>query len=96
MPSHGFACGRRGGAIPTTFLAPEEARGATAVANTVAFFAMMDTFVHWQGGCCVNSGGGNVLVLTACKSRQWMARREREGVTLSTYFGTYFIYLPLG
>ena len=36
-----------GGAIPITFLVPEEARGATAVAKAVAFFAMMDTFVCW-------------------------------------------------
>ena len=64
---------RRGGAIPTTFLAPEEARGVTAVANAVAFFAMMDAFVRWQGGCFVNNGGGDVLVLTTCKSRQWTA-----------------------
>jgi hypothetical protein len=56
----------KGGAIPTTFLTPEEA------------FAMMDAFVCWQGGCCVDNGGGNVLTLTACKSRQWMAQREWE------------------
>ena len=70
---------RQGGAIPTTFLAPEEARGVTAVANAVAFFAMMDAFVRWRGGCCVDNGGSDVLTLTACKSRQWTARREREG-----------------
>jgi len=70
----GIACGggtaaapSRGGAIPTTFLAPEEA------------FAIMDAFVRWRGGFCVDNGGGNVLALTACKSRQWTARREWEG-----------------
>jgi hypothetical protein len=33
---------------------PRTRRGATAVANAVAFFAMMDAFVRWRGGCCVN------------------------------------------
>ncbi len=49
------------------------------MANAAAFFAMMDAFVRWQGGCCVNNDGGNVLALTAYKSRQWTARREWEG-----------------
>jgi hypothetical protein len=49
----GIACGgRRGGGDPNNV--PRTRRGATAVANAVAFFAMMDAFVRWQGGCCVN------------------------------------------
>jgi len=42
------------------------------MANAVAFFAKMDAFVRWQGGGCDNNGGGDILALAACKSRQWM------------------------
>jgi len=68
---------RRGGGDPNNV--PRIRRGTTAVANAVAFFAVMDAFIRWRVGCCVDNGGSNVLALTACKSRQWMARREREG-----------------
>ena len=54
-------------------------RGATAVANAMAFFARMDTFVHWRGEGCGNNDGGDVIALAACKCRQWRARREQEG-----------------
>jgi len=49
------------------------------VANAVVFFARMDTFVRWRGGGCGKNGGSDILALAACKSRQWTARREREG-----------------
>jgi len=48
------------------------------MANAVAFFARMDTFVRWRGGGCGDNGGGDVLVLAACKSRQWTAQREQD------------------
>jgi len=54
-------------------------RGTTAVANTVAFFARMDAFACWQEEGCGDNGGGNALVLAACMSRQWTARRDWEG-----------------
>jgi hypothetical protein len=58
---------------------PRARRGATTVANAVAFFARKDTFVRWRGGGCGDNGGGDVLALAACKSRQWTVWREREG-----------------
>jgi len=58
---------------------PRARRGATAVANAVAFFVRMDVFVCWRGGGCGDNGGGDVLVLAACKSWQWTVWREQEG-----------------
>ena len=49
------------------------------MANAVAFFARMDAFVCWQGGGCGDNGGGDVLALAACESRQWTVRKERKG-----------------
>ena len=49
------------------------------MANAVAFFARMDAFVRWRGGSCGKNGGGDILALAGCKSRQWTAWREREG-----------------
>jgi hypothetical protein len=66
-----------GGGDPNNVSCPK--RGATAVANAMAFFARMDTFVHWWGEGCGNNGGGDVNALAACKSWQWRARREQEG-----------------
>ncbi len=79
---------RRGGGDPNNV--PRVRRGATAVANAVAFFAMMDAFVCWRVGCCFVNGGSNVLALTACTSRQpavdgskkaggGRRRRQRQG-----------------
>ena len=48
---------RLGGGDPNNVPCPK--RGATAVANAMAFFARMDTFVHWRGEGCGNNGGCN-------------------------------------
>ena len=49
------------------------------MANIVVFFARMDAFIPWRGVGCGKNGGGDILVLAACKSWQWTARREQEG-----------------
>jgi hypothetical protein len=69
--------GANGGGYPNNV--PRARRGAKALANAVAFFTMINALVRWRGGWCVKNGGGNVLALTARKSRQWTAKREREG-----------------
>ena len=49
---------RQGGGDPNNV---PQRRRATAVANAVAFFAMMDAFIRWRGGYCFDNGGGDVF-----------------------------------
>ncbi len=54
-------------------------RGAMAMANNVAFFLRMDTFVCWQRGRCGNNGGGDVLVLAAARAGSGRLGESRWG-----------------